>query len=66
MAPAESYLDVTTSAFDLSLLHNYTEWESREPSFNYHGHNTYAYLVAKYAKTCVEGEEVNTFDHISI
>ena len=57
MVPPESYLDTTTSAFDMSLLHPYSEWEGIE-TFFYHGHNAYAYLLAKY------GQE--TFDIVSI
>ena len=45
MAPAESYLDPTTSQFDLSLKHNYPEWESLQPNFHYHGRNSYAYML---------------------
>jgi len=48
MAPAESYLDPTHHTFDRSLLHNYPEWEPIVPNFNYHGRNTYAYLLDKY------------------
>eukprot|EP00298_Acanthocystis_sp_HF-20_P004963 c15262_g2_i1.p1 GENE.c15262_g2_i1~~c15262_g2_i1.p1 ORF type:complete len:397 (-),score=176.53 c15262_g2_i1:30-1172(-) len=45
LAPAESYFDVTTGLFDLSLTHPYPEWHSE---FLYHGHNAYTYLWAKY------------------
>ena len=45
---AESYLDPTHHTFDRSLLHNYPEWEPIVPNFNYHGRNTYAYLLDKY------------------
>ena len=58
MAPAESYLDPSTSEFSLSLLHNYPEWEKEFPNFTYHGRNAYAYLIAKYS--------INTFDFVSI
>ena len=58
MAPAESYLDTTTNAFSLSLLHNHPEWEKEVPKFTYHGRNAYAYLLAKYG--------VDTFDFISV
>ena len=58
MAPAESYLDPTTSEFSLSLLNNYPEWEKEFPNFTYHGRNVYAYLISKYS--------LNTFDFISI
>ena len=47
MAPAESYLDPTTSQFDRSLSHLYPEWSDLQPNFRYHGHNTYAYLLAQ-------------------
>ena len=51
MAPAESYLDPTTHLFDLTLTHTYPEWDSFQPGFRYHGHNTYAYLLARYGAT---------------
>ena len=51
MAPAESYLDPTTHLFDLTLTHTYPEWEALQPDFRYHGHNTYAYLLARYGTT---------------
>jgi len=48
MAPAESYLDPTYPTFDRSLLHAYPEWQPIIPDFDYHGRNTYAYLLARY------------------
>ena len=56
MAPAESYLDPTTSDFSLSLRHTYPEWVGMNPTnnFSYHGRNTYAYILAKYNETCIE------------
>ena len=53
MAPAESYLDMTTSVFDLDLNHSYPEWSILQPNFNYHGHNVYAYLLVKFGQTQV-------------
>lgn len=65
MAPMESYLDVTTSAFDCILNHEYEEWINIQPDFKYHGHNTYAPLLSnKYGKTIVDGKLVDTFDFI--
>ena len=65
----ESYLDPTVSTFDRSLLHNYPEWESIVPNFNYHGMNTYAYLIDRYGK-CASLEDTtverDTFDFITI
>jgi chitinase len=58
LAPAESYLDYTTSEFSLSLLYNHNEWINEVPNFNYHGRNTYAYLIKKYG--------IDVFDFISI
>lgn len=58
--PPESYLDPTTSAFDLSLLHAYPEWH---PEFKYHGHNCYAALLAKWGTT-KDGHR--TFDLVDI
>eukprot|EP00658_Telonema_sp_P-2_P083324 TRINITY_DN8995_c0_g1_i5.p1 TRINITY_DN8995_c0_g1~~TRINITY_DN8995_c0_g1_i5.p1 ORF type:complete len:359 (+),score=66.90 TRINITY_DN8995_c0_g1_i5:248-1324(+) len=43
LTPCESYLDVSSPYFDLSLTHAYVEW----PKFAYHGANTYAYLLAE-------------------
>lgn len=43
MVPAQSYLDPTSSSFDLSLLNFYSDWH---PDFQYHGLNAYAYLLA--------------------
>jgi len=43
MVPAQSYLDVTTSAFNRSLLNAYPDFH---PDFNYHGLNCYAYILA--------------------
>lgn len=58
MAPAESYLDVTTSEFSLSLMHNHKEWEKEVPNFTYHGRNAYAYLIGKYG--------IENFDFVSV
>jgi hypothetical protein len=44
MVPPQSYLDVGTSAFSLSVLHA-DPWQ---PDFAYHGRNTYAPLLALY------------------
>jgi hypothetical protein len=62
MAPAESYLDPSTHLFDRSLLHTYPEYSVLQPTFAYHGHNCYAYLLAKYG-TC-DGHD--TFDFITV
>ena len=56
LVPPESYLDASTSDYDRSLTHSYPEpWH---PEFKYHGHNVYAYLLAKY--------KLATFDLIDI
>jgi len=60
MVPPESYLDPTTSLFDLSLLHAYPEWH---PEFKYHGHNCYAALLAKWGTTAAGRR---TFDLVDI
>ena len=62
MAPAESYMDPSTSEFDYNLLHNYPEWTELQPNFNYHGRNIYSYLYSQY-RTTTSGED--TFDFIS-
>ena len=59
MAPAESYLDPTTSKFDLSLTHEYPEWNN---GFAYHGHNIYSYLLSRYGMT----SGVPTFDFVTV
>lgn len=72
MAPAESYLDPSTSEFSLSLRHNHAEWENSQPNFFYRGRNTYAYLLSRYGETTTdladEGGEtcIDTFDFITI
>ena len=67
MAPAESYLDPSTSAFDRSLLHTYPEWNELQPDFAYHGHNTYAYLLSKYGVTeLLDTSAVKTFDLVTV
>ena len=67
MAPAESYLDPSTSAFDRSLLHTYPEWKELQPDFAYRGHNTYAYLVSKYGTTKLsDASVINTFDLVTV
>jgi chitinase len=46
MAPAESYLDITTPTFSRYLnltYHEHPEWHA---DFAYHGRNAYAYLLA--------------------
>jgi hypothetical protein len=48
LVPAQSYFDVTTAAFDLSLLHAYQDFH---PEFHYRGMNAYAALVAKFGTT---------------
>eukprot|EP01038_Epipyxis_sp_PR26KG_P004314 gene4314-6112_t len=69
MAPAESYLDPTTSVYDRSLLHEYPEWVNIQPGFAYHGHNTYAYLLDKFGFTKDPNDPQNvfrTFDFVTI
>lgn len=67
MAPAESYVDLTTSAFDRSLQHEYPEWVGVIPTFPYHGQNTYSHLLAKYGKTTLpDASTVDTFNFITI
>lgn len=69
MAPAESYLDVTTGEYDRNLTHNYPEWETLQPNFTYHGRNVYGYLLAYYGVTLLKdssNQTRSTFDFISI
>lgn len=56
MAPAQSYLDVETSEFNLAL--NNPPVASWNADFHYHGRNTYAYLLARFG--------TDTFDLVSI
>ena len=49
MVPAESYLDVSESRFNRSLLLSYNDgWQ---PLFTYHGRNAYAYILSKWSDT---------------
>lgn len=72
MAPAESYLDPTTSSFDRSLRHTYSEWDPLVPDFSYRGRNTYGYLLSRYGTTIIgsnqNGTEIaeTTFDFVTI
>lgn len=72
MAPAESYLDATTTAFDLRLTHAYDEWAGvAPPAFTYHGRNVYAYLLSRYGTTTtttttLPGRVVATFDFVTV
>ena len=59
IVPPESYYDITTSVFDLSLLHAYPEGPA---SFQYHGHSAYAYLQSRYGG----GVASPTFDIVMI
>lgn len=61
---AESYLDPTKNTFDRSLLHNYAEWEPLVPNFNYHGLNTYAYILDRYGISGPSNQR--TFDFVTI
>jgi chitinase len=67
MAPAESYLDPTTSVFSLSLQFNHSEWKATETNtvldFPYHGRNSYAPLLAKYGVT---DTGIPTFDFVTL
>ena len=63
LVPCESYLDPTRGGFDISLRHPYPEWH---PEFLYHGLNPYALLLAKYALTRVGGEDVPTYDFVTV
>lgn len=60
----ESYLDPTKNTFDRSLLHNYAEWEPIVPNFNYHGLNTYAYILDRYGISGPSNQR--TFDFVTI
>jgi len=60
IVPPQSYYDISTSEFNLSLLNNYPDFH---PEFKYHGRNTYAYLQAKFGKY---HKYLNTFDLITV
>jgi hypothetical protein len=68
MVPPESYLDPWSTRFDTSLLLPYPEWERPDLKidFKYHGRNCYAYILAKYGVTEVDGHRLDTFDLVSI
>ena len=74
LVPAESYLDPSTSLFDLSLTHPYPEWSFLDPPFDYHAHNVYAFFLAKYGTTTTKSiinklsvvESVATFDFVTV
>ena len=67
MAPAESYMDPTSSEFSLRLNHNHPEWEEVQPQFLYRGRNTYALLLAKYGETVMpDSSLVDTFDFVTV
>lgn len=66
LVPPESYLDVTTAAYDLSLTHTYPDgWQ---PAFTYHGHNVYALFLAQYGNStsAATGGTVPTFDFVDV
>ena len=63
LVPPQSYFDVTSSHFDLSLLHSYSDYH---PEFHYRGLNSYAILVAAYGQSVVQGEQVPTFDMVMV
>jgi hypothetical protein len=69
MAPPQSYFDVSTPAFSLSLLNSPSydndsvDWHS---DFHYHGRNVYAYLVSKYGVSNTNAGSSVTFDFVSI
>jgi hypothetical protein len=80
LVPPQSYLDVSTDAFDLSLTHAYSNWH---PEFKYHGRNAYALWLSKYGNTVLPAptraqhgaagrhgtssdDTVATFDFVSI
>jgi chitinase len=73
MVPPESYLDSSTPQFDSSLLHTYPEYVAVGNNFSYHGHNGYAYLLAKYGQTTLSPTSasssyavVDTYDLVSV
>eukprot|EP00929_Paragymnodinium_shiwhaense_P038651 TRINITY_DN20402_c0_g1_i1.p1 TRINITY_DN20402_c0_g1~~TRINITY_DN20402_c0_g1_i1.p1 ORF type:complete len:367 (+),score=8.59 TRINITY_DN20402_c0_g1_i1:66-1166(+) len=55
LVPAQSYLDVTSSEFNLSLRNSYPDYH---PEFHYHGMNCYAYFLA--------AAPADTFDIVTI
>lgn len=62
IVPPESYFDVSTSVFDRSLLHAYSDCET---TFTYHGHNAYTYLQSRYG-TLPGKSSALTYDFISV
>lgn len=62
LVPAQSYFDVSTSAFNTSLLSSYSDYH---PDFAYHGTNGYAYLVAAATAGVASTGETFAFDAAS-
>ena len=63
MVPPESYLDPTQSGFDFSLLHAYNDgWQ---PTFAYHGRNSYAYLISKFGAETFDLIDVQLYETFS-
>lgn len=64
LVPPQSYMDVATSAFSLSVNEAYPEYE---PAFNYHGLNTYSLVYAAYGTTqLADGSTTPTFDFVMV
>jgi hypothetical protein len=76
IAPAQSYLDSSISSFDRYANHTDPQWDPIVPNFAYHGHNVYAYILAKYGSfyrdfadnrdVSVQSDSEPTFNMVSI
>jgi hypothetical protein len=63
LVPPESYFDVMTSDYDRALNHSYPEpWH---PEFQYHGHNVYTYLLAKYTLDIFDLVDIQLYESYS-
>lgn len=67
MVPPESYWDVSSPLFDLSLRHNYPYADGWNTNFYYHGRSAYAYIFSRYNKApSGAGYSTPTFDWVAV
>jgi len=61
IAPPQSYLDIGTDEFSLSVTHR-PAWKT---DFPYEGKNTYAYILSKFKYTTIEESDTNNTNSIT-